>query len=165
MKLNALIKSKNGFSITIFSVFFGAIAMGMLLLFFFFTLYLSEIEAFYDDAAIDCFLANRSAIVELKCEYVKTGYIGEFDLEACKANLRDYLAVTFNVENRGDDLLIANRGNKFIRTLEIKEYLLNSKNEIDYTLYITARPYFNSVFFDDPVYKIKSKISIDKFKS
>ena len=162
MKIKLFYKSIKGFSTIIFIIGFSSILAALLILGMFFSIFMNEIEAFYDDATVDCFLANRAAVVQLKTEYSKLGYIGEFDSVKCRSYLRDRLADTFNVINNDDDFLIASNTNRFLKYIEIKDYRLNDSDELEYTVYITARPYFFSVLFNDPVYKIKSKVNIDK---
>jgi hypothetical protein len=162
MNFKHIIKSNSGFSTTILIIGFSCILAALLLISLLFSMYMNEIEAFYDDATVDCFLANRAAVVQLKIEYAKLGYVGEFDAGKCKSYLRDRLADTFNVINSGDDFLIATDTNRFVKYIEIKDYKLNESNQVECTIYITARPYFFLSFFKDPVYKIMSKVNIDK---
>lgn len=162
MNYTSVIKSNKGFSTTILLFGFSSIIVALLLIFLLFSIYMNEIEAFYDDASVDCFLANRAAIIQLKTEYSKTGYYGEFDAAKCKAHLRDRLGDTFNVINNGDDFLIAENTNRFIKFIEIKDFRLNENDELEYTVHITCRPYFLASYFSDPVFKIISKVNIER---
>lgn len=160
-------ESGKGQSMTVFITALAMMLGSILLIVFLFSMFLEEIEAFYDDATVDCFLASRAAILQLKAEYDKSNYSGDLEADKCKDYFRKHLAVVFNLIDCGDDTLIAKPDNAFIKYADIADYRIVDTPEgplLVSRVDITVRTYFYPAIMPKPVYKIQTTIIVNNLR-
>jgi hypothetical protein len=161
--IRTVLCNNKGFGLPLIISMFSLLMFFTVLPVFFLIPYVMEqMQSFVDEASTDCFLAARSAVIQMESAQKANDIEGEFDQERCKAFFREHLAFTFNLNNDGSNFLAAT-GSGYVRSIEITEYSLDVSDPgqpvLTSQVSITTNiPYLSHL--PRPVHKIRNVIKI-----